>query len=515
MSLSREQDVPGVTRMLGRTTPDRVALEDELGAVLTYGELGERVRACGQALSSSGRGRFGLCASNGFDWVVADLAALAAGVTLVPLPHFFSETQVAEVIESASLDALLAPRPTSANAGELLPGTELVLRPLGAPGHPEPDTAKITFTSGTTGAPKGAKLSSTALCAVADSLGTALETTREDRHLCVLPLSILLENVGGLYRVLLAGGRAILPDEDARGLNGSCRVDPVAMVGAIRRHRPTSMILMPGMLDELVGELERNGALGTDSLRFVGVGGAAVPTRLLERAHAVGIPAFEGYGLSESASVVSLNRPGHRRVGSTGRPLEHVRVRIAPDGEVLVAGAVFEGYVGTTTGPDSDGYWPTGDLGHLDEDGFLFLRGRKRNMLVTSFGRNVSPEWVEREFQECSAIRRAVVFGEGRPGLAAVLVPSSGAETAIAEQVASVRAELPDYARPIGWIVTTEELLRSKELLTSTGRPRRSRFETAFRTELDSIFDGALFVVRTTGDLQHGLLSDPARRDSA
>ena len=145
-------------------------------------------------------------------------------------------------------------------------------------------------------------------------------------------------------------------------------------------------------------------------MRFAAVGGAPVSPRLLQRAADLGLPVFEGYGLSECASVVCLNTPGHHKPGSVGRPLPHLRLRVADDGEVTVSGQAFSAYLGEK--PSAAGYWPTGDLGELDEDGFLYLRGRRRNVFITAFGRNVAPEWVERELTLEPAIAQAAVFGE-------------------------------------------------------------------------------------------------------
>ena len=152
------------------------------------------------------------------------------------------------------------------------------------------------------------------------------------------------------------------------------------------------------------------------------MGGAAVGAKLLiAAARALGIPAYEGYGLSEGASVQTLNLPGADRPGSAGRALPHARLRVAADGEIEVAGSLFGGYLGDPT--PRPAWWPTGDLGSIDADGFLHCSGRKKNVLITAFGRNVSPEWVETALRGEPAIAQAVVFGDGQPALSAVLWP--------------------------------------------------------------------------------------------
>lgn len=194
---------------------------------------------------------------------------------------------------------------------------------------------------------------------------------------------------------------------------------------------------------------------------------------LLERAEAVGLTVFEGYGLSECASVVCLNRPGAQRPGSVGRPLPHVQVRIAEDGEVLVRGSTLLCYLGE---PSFDGdWWPTGDLGHFDAAGFLYLAGRKKNQFITSFGRNVNPEWVEAELSQTGVILQAFVYGEGLPRNVALLWPidpSVGDET-IEQAVQRCNAGLPDYARVHTWRRLPGPLSGADGTLTSNGRPRR------------------------------------------
>jgi acyl-CoA synthetase (AMP-forming)/AMP-acid ligase II len=220
--------------------------------------------------------------------------------------------------------------------------------------------------------------------------------------------------------------------------------------------------------------------------RILAVGGAPVARTVIERARSIGLPVFEGYGLSECASVVSVNAPDADRPGSVGRPLPHVRLRFAPDGEILVAGAGFQGYTGSDDAPTVDGYWPTGDLGHIDADGFLHLSGRKRNVFITAFGRNVAPEWVERELTAQPAIAQAAVFGESRPWNLAVVVPRDGRPRAeIAAAVHAANCELPDYARVRGWIVAAAPFSVTNGQLTATGRVRRDAVFSAHRAELD------------------------------
>jgi long-subunit acyl-CoA synthetase (AMP-forming) len=337
-------------------------------------------------------------------------------------------------------------------------------------------TCKITFTSGTTGTPNGVCLDTPMLEAVtralaarihdAPGMGDALRV-----HFTLLPLSTLLENVAGVYMPLLLGKIITVRAGAAIGLQGSSGLDVAALVLALHAAQPHSLIVLPQILQALVAAAE-HGLRPPASLRFVAVGGAATPVALLARAQALGIPVYEGYGLSECASVVALNAPGANRPGSAGRVLDHVRVRIV-DGAIEVAGNVFPGYLGQPAPPRA-AWLDTGDLGHLDADGFLHVTGRRKNVIISSYGRNISPEWVEAELSLCGSIAQAMVIGDARPFLGAIVVPARGAAAeAIARDVAAVNAGLPDYARVRRFLVAGDPFTGANASLTDNGRLRR------------------------------------------
>lgn len=415
-------------------------------------------------------------------WVAADLAAAEARVVHVPLPPFFTREQVAHALAAAGVDALLGPAEAVqglatasavAVAGQPLQLARLPARPAALP----PGTAKITFTSGTTGTPKGVCLSGTAMHAVAEGLAQAMQPLQITRHLCALPFAVLLENVAGLLAPLSRGATCVVAPLRQLGLNGSSSFDPARFDAAVRQHRPHSMILLPQMLRAWTGQLAASGQQACDSLRLVAVGGAAVGAKLLLAARDVGIPAYEGYGLSEGASVQTLNLPWADHPGSAGRPLPHATLRVAADGELLVAGSLFNGYLGDTQAPPA--WWPTGDLGEIDPRGFVFVRGRKKHVLVTAFGRNVSPEWVETALRCEPAIAQAVVFGEAQPALSAVLWPlrADTPDAALDAAVHSANATLPDYARIGHWVRAHAPFDAGSGMATPNGRPQRAAIE--------------------------------------
>jgi long-subunit acyl-CoA synthetase (AMP-forming) len=427
----------------------------------------------------------GLLADNGPDWVAVDRDAEAAGIPLVPLPAFFTPTQLAHAVTSTGMDALYCTSESTARALGFHRTNDLPWFRREAAAVPlPPGTAKITFTSGTTGAPKGVCLTAAAQRAVARSLAGAMRGLGIERHLCLLPLAVLLENVAGVYAPLAAGAQWIAPPLAEVGMSGSAGFDPRACLAAIASHAAHSVILLPQMLLSLANVLEAGAPLPR-SLRFVAVGGARVSPALIERARAVGLPVYEGYGLSECASVVALNTPQADRRGSVGRPLPHLGVKIAENGEIAVSGSGFLGYVGQ---PFSEAEFLTGDLGRLDADGFLHVEGRRKHVLITSFGRNVAPEWPEAELLAGAALAQAAVFGEGRPQLCAVLVPAPAAsDAAIAEQVGAANARLPDYARIGQWVRAETPFAPRNGLATANGRVRRDAVWERYRERFDAL----------------------------
>ncbi len=435
--------------------PMQMALQDE-GIALTYTEL---AREIDRAVEAIGGQRVALWMDNSCAWAVIDLAVARRGAVAIPVPPFFSAGQVGHLLADARPDLLLTtlPDPVSAMLGRRpvrrlsIAGQPVAVfeLPVEAPPALPPGTAKITYTSGTTGQPKGVCLSAQAIGRIARALGEAVQGTAVDRALSLLPLSTLLENIGGLYVALAAGGTACVPSLASCGFEGSSSVRIERFVAALHGYAPTATILVPQLLKLLVESIAA-GAPAPDSLRLMAVGGAPCAPHLIERAWGLGLPVHEGYGLSESASVVSLTPLGAPRAGSVGRVLPHVQVQVADDGEILVAGNLFEGYLGTGDTPSSP--WPTGDLGYLDDDGYLYLTGRKKTAYATAFGRNVAPEWVESELIAGGEILQAAVFGEGRPRNVALLLPRPATTPALlAAAVARANAGLPDYARIAAW----------------------------------------------------------------
>jgi acyl-CoA synthetase (AMP-forming)/AMP-acid ligase II len=290
----------------------------------------------------------------------------------------------------------------------------------------------------------------------------------------VLPLPLLLETICSIF-IPASLGACVHFDSGLAERVG--RGDAAGIAKAFEIHRPTTSVLVPQLLKRWVAELQAVGQTAPSSLRFVAVGGAPVPKQVADSAWSLGIPVHEGYGLSECCSVVAVNRPKERRPGTVGHPLSGLSLSI-DNGEIVVDGpSITDGYLGQ--GP-ATGPWRTGDLGAVDRDGFLTVHGRKDSLLVTSFGRNVSPEWIETMLLADPRIALCTVAGHGEPHLTALLIPTpqgaawfaKATRTDLLQLLSDRCSDAPDYAVPRDFVVVSLEQALNNQLL-SNGRPVR------------------------------------------
>jgi long-chain acyl-CoA synthetase len=460
-----------------RRQPRAPALTDGR-TVIAYGDLQPAVADVVTLLLAhcSRPGPVVLCVENSAAWVLLDLALLQLGRAMVPLPTFFATQQRVHAMAEVGAAYLLTDREpdTGASGAFTIAGRTIYYDACRDPGRqtglPE-GTAKVTYTSGSTGRPKGVCLSLGGLETVAHSVVERVGAEHAGVHCAILPLAVLLENVAGLYSTLIAGGRYHVPLPEDLGLDQPFRPDFYRLAHGLAECDAKSAIMVPELLRGTMAALRQTG-LSLRKLGLLAVGGATVSPHLLAEAAALGLPVIQGYGLSEMGSVVTLNGPSDNMPGTVGRPLRHVRIECAQDGELVVRYPIFLGYVGSGAAPE---VYPTGDLGRVDTSGRVHFLGRKSHLIVSSFGRNVSPEWVESELLSEPAVAQAFVFGEGAPALGALVVPGSATTTVIEldEAVARVNARLPDYACVRHWSIV-EPFTIANGQLTGNGRPRRT-----------------------------------------
>lgn len=315
------------------------------------------------------------------------------------------------------------------------------------------DLATIIYTSGTTGLPKGCLLTHGNLGAVQSATLPLIQGGPGDSTYLYLPLAHLLAQLIE-FTTLIEGGELCF-------FGG--KIENV--VAELAEARPTHLPSVPRLFEKVysvvlslaesrdggrerfeeavrIGVLAADGTLPPDlreayeaadkalyglvrealggRVRWALTGGAPIAPHVVDFLRACGIAVYEGYGMTESAGVISLNHPGAVRYGTVGRPIEGCEVRIADDGEVLARGGmVFPGYhadpAATRDALDGEGWLHTGDLGALDADGYLSITGRKKDLIITSGGKNLTPSLIELALQRSRFVSRAVMVGDKRP----------------------------------------------------------------------------------------------------
>ena len=443
-------------------------------------------------------------AQSSVQWALLDLACLHANILLVPVPAYLSEAQWQHVMMQVKPDLIITDEPLATHVGW---SSQLEMDWTQSHGgfqlyqvgyHVDPQvnvviphgTQKVTFTSGSTGNPKGVCLSAKGQLQVAASLVERIKLP-SPRHLCLLPLPTLLENIAGVYAPLLAGGEVFIAPEAARGLNGSRLENPRLLLGLISQVKPETLILVPELLQLLVHACQQ-GWQAPASLKFIAVGGAKVAVDLLKQAALSGLPVYQGYGLSECCSVVALSdtsalQAGEIQLQQVGKVLPHLTVKILND-EICVK-TPFLGYLGDDCTVQDD-WVATGDLGSISEDGYLTVWGRKKNLLILSSGRNVNPEWVEAELVKTGLVQQAVLFGDAKPYCVALLYCANPAisDAQLAAFVSSANQLLPDYARAERFIRLAVPLSEQQNTYTANGRPKRAQIAALYATELASLY---------------------------
>ncbi|RNL87509.1 AMP-binding protein [Halostreptopolyspora alba] len=494
--------------LAGPVDPDRrlrVARIDGTTEV-TLGDLHERAGRIARWLLDRGVGpgdRVGILARNSLEWVALDLASLRVGAVVAGLePDKFVHDP--EFAHRYGLGLVVSDRPDVRDAVPI----EEVRRAAGsvpATRPPAPvewgarDTPALKFTSGSTGVPK-------ALAASAGSIESSLAAVQDmfghgpgDDLFVFLPLSLLQQRYW-IYSALAFGHDVTVSTYEAA----------YAAVGGCR---PTVVMGVPGFYETARHQIERRAArvggdprtarrsaaraiLG-DRIRYLWTGSAPAATSVLDFFEECGLAIYEGYGLNETC-IVSKNCPQAHRKGSVGRVLPGKRVEIDPDGVIVVhmAHPVAESYLYAEPGASDRVFGPggavrTGDVGYLDDEGFLHVQGRADDILVLGNGRKVNVRPIEENLRSESCVQECVVYCPDETELVAVVSPAEGARST---DVATALAVANSRSRPDEWIsravLAHESFTVQNELLTSQFKPRRNRIHDVYRTEIHDRKEG-------------------------
>ncbi|WP_327284802.1 MULTISPECIES: AMP-dependent synthetase/ligase [unclassified Streptomyces] len=561
----------------GQETALRFRSPDGGWETRTYAELGAAVRRTGRALLALGVGpgeRVAVLAETRPAWTYTHFGILAAGAVLVPVYPTAGEEELAWVLADSEavavvcddaaqadrVEALRAKLPalravvrmdaltgTDAPAGlERVPEAELLERARRV--APEAD-ASIVYTSGTTGLPKGCRITHGNTGAIQDATLPLIQGGPGDSTYLYLPLAHVLAQLIQ-FTTLLEGGELCYFGgriEDVLSELGEARPTHLPSVprlfekvhsvvlslaesqeGGADRFREAvrlGVLAAEGRLPEsdrpAYEEAEKNlyslvrGAFG-GRLNQAVTGAAPIAPATMDFLRACGIAIYEGYGMTETAGLISLNHPGAVRPGTVGRPIAGCEVRIAQDGEVLVRGPmVFPGYhadpAATERALDAQGWLHTGDLGEVDADGFLSITGRKKELIITSAGKNITPTEVEFAVQRSRYVSRAVLIGDHRPHPVALItldaeeitawarregldldLPRAAAHPAVRalveEAVTAANGTVSRPARIRAFHVLPEDFTVEAGTLTPTLKLRRTAVAQRYATEIDALY---------------------------
>ncbi|WP_030795074.1 AMP-dependent synthetase/ligase [Streptomyces sp. NRRL S-920] len=485
-------------------------------------------------------------------WVVTDSGATVVlcedALQAAKIERLRGEERLAGVREVVLMPALTGPAEpgTSATFGEA-PDLDVLLER--AAGRGEGDLATIIYTSGTTGPPKGCLLTHGNLLAVQRASVPLVGGGPGDSTYLYLPLAHLLAQLIE-FTTLLQGGTLTF-------FGG--RVEDV--VAELAEARPTHLPSVPRLFEKVrsvvlslaeaqeggrerfeeavrIGVKAAEGTLPPDlrdayeaadkalyglvrqalggRVRWALTGGAPIAPDTVDFLRACGIEVYEGYGMTESAGVLTLNHPGAVRYGTVGRPVDGVEIRIAPDGEVLARGAmVFSGYhnnpAATREAIDAEGWLHTGDLGALDDDGYLTITGRKKDLIITSGGKNLTPSLSELAVQTSRFVSRAVMVGDRRPHPVALItldteevtgwaaregveltVPLSRdprVRALVQEAVDAANATVSRPARIRRFAVLDEDFTVADGLLTPSLKVRRRAVTERYAEVVDALYE--------------------------
>lgn len=513
--------------------PDQLALWRHDGHAFvarTWREIAEDVARTAAVFHSLGLrvgDRVVQVAENRYEWLVVDLALLGLGVVHVPLHVNLPTSQAARQIRRAEPEWLVV---SDAVRGAAIrhalrdldtPVTRLAADAVGretprliafgsaddSPEHGSPEhgslafphllaaadpaegrrameranasihadtPATILFTSGTLTEPKGVVLTHGNLRSNALGIRAAFHERTAERRVCALPLSHIYARTCDLYAWLASGGELALarrPDT----LLADCQVI-----------RPTFLNGVPYLFDRIRRRwLAEESSAGVSLRELLGgkvelcvCGGAALPDDVYDFYHEHRVPLLPGYGLTEASPVVTASTLSHVRRGGVGRPIPGVEVRLAPDGEILTRGPhVMLGYWQDpieTAITLQDGWLHTGDLGRWEDDEFLRIVGRKKELIVLSIGKNVAPASLEALLASDPWIAQAAVFGEGRPYLVALVAPLPEVLPRIAAKLGLADQPPAEFARhPAVHDFFAERLGRLNERLAPHEQIRR------------------------------------------
>lgn len=410
--------------------PNRIAVIDDRGQY-TAGQLAAMVGGLSMYLQTqTQKPRVGLFLPSGSGFLVGFYATLVAGKTVVPINFLLGPKEIGHIIQDSGIDVVLSAPPLAEKlAGLPIKVIDLTALPQPSaeapavrPTLPNPSSeelAVIMYTSGTSGLPKGVLLTYNNVAEDAESAIAAAQLKGYHRFLGILPLFHSTGMLATLIAPMRLGAMVVY----------QARFSPVAVIKAIREQQISIMVAVPSMYGALLRLKDASPADFTQMFAAIS-GGEPLPSNIREGfQQKFGQPIYEGYGLTETIGPISFNAPGAARPGSVGRIVPGAQVRVVDelgndlppgaDGEVWIKGPmIMKGYNNlpkeTSEALTADGYFKSGDVGHFDPDGYLYITGRKKDLIIIA-GEKVVPREVEELLMTHPAVAEAAVLGKKDP----------------------------------------------------------------------------------------------------
>ncbi|MBU2711958.1 AMP-binding protein [Zooshikella harenae] len=482
-----------------KETSDRVFAKEINGTEYTLDQLRNDINLvkknlAAHNLSLSGK-IVGIAMRSSYEWVVTHFATMELGTILLPVPLEFADEQIASLMTKATA-VFVADEQQHKRINTILPdklcinakGEPLNNNGLGNTVEIPEGLLSIIHTSGTTSKPKGVMIRDEALNILVNSLFKRVPA-QPLHYLSIVPMSLLIEQVLGIYLPLLSGGTITFMPK-AMTEYGAGIGEPIDYLHLIKQATPNFIYLPPKLLEETNRVLESTdkttlfgSAIDFDNLHII-TGGAKISPEIIQSLDKHNIKVFEAYGLSENSSVISINGPNERKIGSVGKLLDGIVPKFV-DGELLVkTPTLCAGYYNAddTACDLSDGYLHTGDIAEI-RDGYLYITGRKKHVIILSNSRNLSPEWVESIYKQSLLIDDMIVIGEAQAYPTAIILSKADKET--------VHIELHKYHDQIAKFAQINhfELINDfdefrGQYYTVSGKPKRSEIDQSFSTSL-------------------------------
>lgn len=543
---------------------------------LSYAETAAEVRKAATVLAEAGvtaGDKVAILSPNRPEWAIIDLAIMSLGAVVVPIHTTLSPKIIGYVLRHSGAKVLVVADINLLNRvalakddleflekifflgdldddiKELAPKEIFSFNQLLSDAkeiehlakHAPDEVCSIIYTSGTTGVPKGVELTHVNFLSNVISVTRAVPAYPQDVFLSFMPLSHVLERTAGYYVPLLSGSNIVYA-ESVKELPKN-----------LREAKPTILICAPRIFEKFYSKIWDNVSAGSrlkrkmfhfalkqkrrtigyfladklvfkkirknlgGRLRLTVSGGASLDYKIAKFFLKIGVLVLEGYGLTETSPIVSVNLENNFKFSTVGKPLEGVEVKIAADHEILVRGRnVMQGYYknseATKEAIDDGGWFHTGDLGFLDQDNFLSIIGRKKEMIVTAGGKNIWPEVIEQRLNFDHLVSQSMIVGHKRKFVSALVVPDwyeinlflkeknlpqqepakmikdPAIVALFEERVAKVNLDLPDYEQVRSFRLLVNEFSQEKDEMTATMKLRRHVIERNYQREVEEMY---------------------------